>query len=59
LAPGETLESAQAKVFDKVLPKFLDEIEPICGNHTFLFGETLTTADFRVGGLYTDYINNK
>jgi glutathione S-transferase len=36
----------------------LDYFEPICGKHQFLVSDNLTTADFWVGSLYTNYFVN-
>ena len=46
------------KFFDETLPKFLREVEPVCAEHKFIVADTITIADFRLGGLYTNYIMN-
>jgi glutathione S-transferase len=45
-------------VFDNILPKFLNHVEPLLANGQYLFGENITTADFWIGGLYTNFIAN-
>ena len=58
-AKPEEKDALIAEIFDKLLPKFLDLVEPICNEgHKFLVGDTLTCADFWIGGLYVNYINN-
>lgn len=47
-------------IFGKVLPKFLSVMETVCDKEDkFLVGNNLTVVDFFIGGLYTNYINNK
>ena len=46
-------------VFDNVLPKFLNHVEPLLSKGgAYLLGDNLTTADFWIGGLYTNFIAN-
>ena len=52
-------EAMVNEVFDRVVPKFLQEIDPKCGGDTkFLLGDKLTIADFWIGGFYTNYAAN-
>ena len=44
--------------FDKILPKFTAVVEPIAAKGEWIAGPTLTMADFWIGGLYTNFINN-
>ena len=48
-----------ANIFDNAMPKLLSVVEPLCAKGEFLVGSKLTIADFFIGGLYTNYINNK
>ena len=52
-------EAKIKKLFEETLPKYLDEIEKVCGESKFLVGDTLTIADFFVAGLYTNYLHNE
>ena len=46
-------------IFEKVIPAYLKFVEEVCGKgNKFLCGEKLTIADFWVGGVYTNFINN-
>ena len=47
-----------AEIFDTIVPNFLAKIEERCGAGEFLVGNTLTCADFYIGGLYTNYCAN-
>lgn len=46
------------KIFNQVLPKFLGVVEPLCEKGQWLVGNDLTIADFWIGGMYTNFINN-
>ena len=46
-------------IFNVVLPKFLNIVEPILANGQYLCGENLSSADFWIGGLYTNFIANE
>ena len=46
-------------IFGNILPTYLATIEPICAKGEFLVGDSLTTADFWIGGLYTNFFANK
>ena len=54
----EEKEAMYPEIFDKILPKFLDIIEPICERNDFLCGDDLTIADFWIGGLFTNFMAN-
>ena len=43
---------------DNLAPKFLTVIEPMCAKSKFLTGDNLTTCDFWIGGLYTNFLAN-
>ena len=58
-AKPEEKDALIADIFAKSLPKLLDVVEPICAKGEFLVGSKLTIADFWIGGLYTNFINNK
>ena len=47
-------------IFEKILPNYLKVIEERCKACTtkFLFGDKVTIADFAIGQLYTNYLNN-
>ena len=57
MAPEKRKDSC-TEIFEKLLPTFLDQIEEIAGKAEFLCGDELTIADFWIGGLYTNFINN-
>ena len=48
-----------AEIFEKLLPNFLKQVEPICARGEFLVGDSLTIADFWIGGLYTNFCTNE
>ena len=56
---GSQHEEQLQKLFDQTLPKFLGVVEPLCAKGGWLVGDDLTVADFWIGCLYTNYINNK
>mmetsp|Transcript_7412 Transcript_7412/g.12523 ORF Transcript_7412/g.12523 Transcript_7412/m.12523 type:complete len:210 (-) Transcript_7412:72-701(-) len=59
-AEGQGKLDIMEDIFTKVLPKFLTFLEPILAKGTkFLVGDSLSCADFWIGGLYTNYFNNK
>ena len=59
LAPDEaTRGPLLPALFGQTLPAFLDQVEPLCAKGQFLTGDSLCTADFLVGGLYTDRFTN-
>ena len=51
-------EKMNADLLGIAIPKFLDYIEPVCGKHKFLVSDNLTTADFFIGSMYTNYFAN-
>lgn len=58
-APEDKREAMVAEIFDSVIPNFLKIVEPLCEkNGKYLFGNKLTIADFVVGGLFTNFIEN-
>ena len=44
--------------FNVTFPNFLKAIDPYCANDGFLVGNSLTTADFWIGGIYVNYVTN-
>ena len=46
------------EIFDKVLPAFMKKLVPNLKETGFLCGTTLTIADFWIGGLYVNLMNN-
>ena len=47
------------EIFEKILPPFLKVAEAQCSlGKEFLVSDKLCTADFFIGGLYTNYVNN-
>ena len=58
-AKPEDREAMYPNIFEKALPKLLGVVEPLCEKGQFLVGDKLTVADFWIGGLYTNFINNK
>lgn len=56
--PEDKREAEYPNIFGKLIPRFLDQIEEQAGKAEFLCGDDLTIADFWIGGLYTNYINN-
>lgn len=56
---NEEREEQIKKIFDEALPKFLSVVEPICAKGEWICGKDLTIADFWIGGIYTNYINDK
>ena len=62
-APGFAAEEAKAalidNIFDKILPEMMTKMTPnLKMDKKFLFGDSLTIADFWIGGLYVNLINN-
>ena len=51
-------EAMYPGIFDVALPAFLKAIDAECAAGAFLVGDSLTTADFCIGGIYTNYVNN-
>ena len=51
-------EAMFKEIFETAIPKFLDKIDQRCSEGEFLVGNTLTIADFYIGGLYTNYLAN-
>ena len=47
-----------SNIFEKVLPKYLQIIDPECARGGFIAGDKLTIADFFIGSLYVNYFNN-
>jgi len=56
---NEEKEEMIKKIFDEALPKFLNVVEPLCAKGQWIVGEKLTIADFWIGGIYTNFINEK
>jgi len=56
--PEDQREAMYPEIFDNVLPKFLDLIDPHCAKGQFIVGEKLCVADFWIGGLYTTFFSN-
>ena len=46
------------KIFGKIIPNFLKTIDGRCADGQWMIGESMTTADFWIGGVYTNYCNN-
>ena len=48
------------KIFEKTLPIFLKQLEDHleASNGPYICGNKLTIADFLIGGLWSNYINN-
>ena len=47
------------EIFEKLMPGFLSKIDPYCAQGKFILGgDNMTIADFALGGLYTNYLNN-
>ena len=57
-AKPEDQSELLTKIFDQALPKFLGVVEPLCAKGNWVVGSDLTVADFWIGGLYTNFINN-
>lgn len=51
-------EQMYPDIFEKALPKFLNNIEPIVERNKWLVGDKMTVADFWIGGLYTNMLAN-
>lgn len=51
-------EKMYPEIFEKALPRFLENIEPLCEGNTWLVGDKLSIADFWIGGLYTNMLAN-
>ena len=51
-------EASINEAFEKHLPAFLDKIEVLLRPTGFLVGDNLTTADFWIGGMYTNFFIN-
>ena len=49
-----------SKIFDKVLPRFLQQLEEHFDKNAgpFICGDKLCIADFLIGGLWTNFIRN-
>ena len=50
--------AAENTAFDTALPPFLAHVEGLLRDSGSLVGENLTTADFWIGGLYTNFFKN-
>ena len=46
-------------IFETIIPNFLKSIDHLCAKGEFLVGDSLTTADFWIGGLYTNFCANE
>ena len=58
-APEDQREAMYPDIFEKMLPNFLTKLDPYCAKGKFIAGgDDITIADFAVGGLYTNYLNN-
>ena len=59
MQPGADRDALINDIFENILPKYLKIVEETCSKgQKFLVGDKLTTADFWIGGLYTNFINN-
>lgn len=56
--PEEKTEQIN-KIFDQALPKLLSVVEPLCAKGGWLVGDSLTIVDFWIGGIYTNFINER
>merc|ERR1719465_41551 len=60
---NEEKEEQLKNIFEKSLPKFLDLMEPYCekanASGKWLCTDNLSVADFWVGNIYTNFINDK
>ena len=57
--PSPLLEFEFSLVFNDAIPDFLDFLEPYLKEGKFICGDKLTTADFVIGGFYTNMITNE
>ena len=53
----ETRDEVFRKFYEETLPKAMKEVEPIIGDG-WLVGSKLSTADFYIGGFYTNVITH-
>lgn len=60
---NEEKEEMLKKIFEQALPKFLDVIEPLAAKANadgkWLCTDNLSIADFWIGNIYTNFINEK
>jgi len=60
---NEEKEEQIKKIFDEALPKLLNVVEPLCekanANGDWLCTPNLSIADFWIGNIYTNFINEK
>ena len=55
----EEKEAIYPTLFDEIMPSYLSAIDAQLAKGGFIISDKITVADFCVGGLYTNYINNK
>ena len=54
---GDEQQQAMKEILETHLPKLMALLEPNLDG-TWLVGDKISTADFHIGGIYTNYMNN-